>query len=318
MEQNAEKADAHDGVYGPCLVMARRKNGTRSLEGGGTSPNQSSRFSFRDNGNGDKGSLERAVRINWLSREVKRKLPHPNSLDKAQIASVVQNIRSEGQLQAQSSKILMFKRVNSNYTSTWPKSASISHGLSLMKGKKVAPCNNFSFGDQSSVVGVLSLSSVVLSQPKVCANPLMLFLSLPPRVQQWASKAKLRANLIRAMMWFSLKHKKVQKLPLMERSVKVGRLPYSDPIWETPVPCSVKMSECLTERRNLGLMGIKQITAFILLLVNLGMEMGVLQVMVTLFLGESKIREVLRRRGWILKVEVEVRSLSVDCPIPPP
>lgn len=64
----------------------------------------------------------------------------------------------------------MFKRVDSNYTSTWPKSASIPHRLSLMKGKKGAPRNRFSFGEQSSVVGVLSLSSSILSQPKVCAN----------------------------------------------------------------------------------------------------------------------------------------------------
>lgn len=50
----------------------------------------------------------------------------------------------------------MFKRGDSNFTSTQPKSASISHKLSSVKGKKGTARNRFSFGEQSSTVGVLA------------------------------------------------------------------------------------------------------------------------------------------------------------------
>nr|POE89608.1 hypothetical protein CFP56_02327 [Quercus suber] len=73
-------------------------------------------FSFRDNSNGEKGSLDQAVVLDGPAREVKRKMPPLKFLDKAQIASVVQSIRSEGQLQAQSSPILMLKSGDTNYT----------------------------------------------------------------------------------------------------------------------------------------------------------------------------------------------------------
>lgn len=43
---------------------------------------------------------------------------------------------------------------------------------------------------------------------------------------------------------------------------------------------------------------------------------GVLQHIGTLFPGEGQTREVLKRTEWSLKEEAELRSLSVDCPIP--
>ena len=69
-EQYAEQVDVHEGVYRPWIVVARRKNGTKTLKSGGTSPRQSSGFSFRDNGNVDKESLVRADVLYGPLREV--------------------------------------------------------------------------------------------------------------------------------------------------------------------------------------------------------------------------------------------------------
>ena len=56
-KQNTKQNDMHKGVYRPWIMMACRKNGTKNLKSGGTSPRQSSGFSFRDNGNVEKESL---------------------------------------------------------------------------------------------------------------------------------------------------------------------------------------------------------------------------------------------------------------------
>ena len=72
-----------DGVYEPWIVVGHRKNGTKPLKSGGTSPRQSSGFSFRDNDNVEKGSLDWAVVLHGPTREVKRKLSPPKLLVKA-------------------------------------------------------------------------------------------------------------------------------------------------------------------------------------------------------------------------------------------
>nr|POE89609.1 hypothetical protein CFP56_02328 [Quercus suber] len=38
LEQNSEQVDVYDGVYGPWLMVACRKNETKPLKSGGTSP----------------------------------------------------------------------------------------------------------------------------------------------------------------------------------------------------------------------------------------------------------------------------------------
>ena len=57
-----------------------RKNGTKSVKRGGTSPRQSSGFGFKDYGNVEKESVERAIMLHGPSREVKRKLSPSNGL----------------------------------------------------------------------------------------------------------------------------------------------------------------------------------------------------------------------------------------------
>ena len=92
-EQSLEQVDVQDGVYGPWIVVARRKHRTKLLKRGGTSPRQSNGFSFNDNGNVEKGSSDRAIVLDGPTREAMRKLSPLKLLDKAQIASAVQSNR---------------------------------------------------------------------------------------------------------------------------------------------------------------------------------------------------------------------------------
>ena len=108
-EQSKDQVDMREGVYGPWIVVACRKNETKPLKSGGTSPRQSSGVSFRNSEYVEKGSLDQAAVLDGLNRETKRKLSPPKFLDKAQIASVVQSIRQEGKHQAQPSPTLMLK-----------------------------------------------------------------------------------------------------------------------------------------------------------------------------------------------------------------
>ena len=135
----------HEGVYGPWIMVARRKNGTKLLKSGGTSPRQSSGFNFRDNGNVEKESLVRADALYGPLREVKRKLSPSKFIDRAQITAVVQSLRSDGPKQAQYSPSLMLKNGDSKPTSTRPKLAHISQRFSSVKGKKGAACSGFTF-----------------------------------------------------------------------------------------------------------------------------------------------------------------------------
>ncbi|XP_075669886.1 uncharacterized protein LOC142639621 [Castanea sativa] len=171
-EQYTGQVDVHDSMYGPWIVVACRKNGTKLLKSGGTSPRQNSGFSFKDNGNMGKESLDRAVVLRGPSRDVKRNLSPPKLLDRAQIAAVVQSIRSEGSKQAQFSPNLELKSGDAYYTSTQPKSDHKTQRLSSMKGKKGAARSVFSMGEHSSAVGGKKSSSAMFSQPKVIVEPM--------------------------------------------------------------------------------------------------------------------------------------------------
>ena len=142
----------HEGVYGSWVMVTCRKNGTKQVKSGGTSPKQSTGFNFRDNGIVEKGSLDRVVVIHGPTREAKRKLSLLFLLDKAQIASVVQSLRSEGQKQAHSSPTLNSNNGDTNYISTRPKSTQNTQRLPSVKGKKGAARNRFSFGEHNSAI----------------------------------------------------------------------------------------------------------------------------------------------------------------------
>ena len=72
-EKYSGQAGVHDGVYGPWIMVARKKNGTKSVKSGGISPRQNSGFSFRNYGDVEKESVEQAGVLHGPSREVKRK-----------------------------------------------------------------------------------------------------------------------------------------------------------------------------------------------------------------------------------------------------
>ena len=95
-EQCVEQDVVHEGVYGPWVMVTRRKNGTKQLKSSGTSPKQSAGFRFRDNGFVEKGGLDRAGGGHGPIRDAKRKMSPPLFLDKAHFDSVVQSLRSEG------------------------------------------------------------------------------------------------------------------------------------------------------------------------------------------------------------------------------
>ena len=140
------------------------------MKSDGTSPKQSTGFNFRDNGTVEKGSLDRVVVLHGPTREAKRKLSPPFLLDKAQIASVVQSLRSEGQKQAHSSPTLNLNNGDTNYISTWPKSTKNTQRLSAVKGKKGAARNKFSFREHNSAVGGQLLNCTMSSQPSRSAE----------------------------------------------------------------------------------------------------------------------------------------------------
>ena len=89
-----------EGVYGPWIIVTRRKNGTRSLRSGGTSPRQSYGIGSRKYDYVDRESSARVAVLDGITREAKRKLAPPKFLDKAQITSVVQSFRQVGKDQA--------------------------------------------------------------------------------------------------------------------------------------------------------------------------------------------------------------------------
>ena len=101
---------------------------------------------------------------------MKRKLSPPKFIDRAQIATVVQSLRSDGPNQAQYSPSLMLKSGDSKPTSTRPKSAHISQRFSSVKGKKGAARSGFTFGGYSNVVVGSNSPCNMPSQPEVSAD----------------------------------------------------------------------------------------------------------------------------------------------------
>ena len=139
-------------MYGPWVVVARRKNGTNRLRSSGTSPKQSTGFSFRENGCVEKGFLDRAGGFLGPTRDAKRKMSPPLVFDKAQIASVVQSLRSEGQKLAHSSPNVFFND-DGNDSPTRPKASPNFQRLSSVKGKKGAARNKSYSGEHNGAAG---------------------------------------------------------------------------------------------------------------------------------------------------------------------
>nr|POE52928.1 hypothetical protein CFP56_51560 [Quercus suber] len=169
-EQSTEQEEGREGVYGPWIVVTRRKNRTKLLRSGGTSPKQSSVFSFKDNGYVEKESLVRADAHHGPSRDVKRKLSPPKFIERAQIATAFQSLRRDGPKQAQRNPKMMLKSGDAKPNVSRPKSVHISQSFSSVKEKKEAARSGFTFGEQSSAVGGSKSSCDMDSQLEVNAN----------------------------------------------------------------------------------------------------------------------------------------------------
>ena len=154
--------DVREGVYGPWIVVTRRKNGKKSLRSGGTLPRQSYGIGSRKSEYVDRESLARATVLDGVTREAKRKLAPLKFLDKAQIASVVQSFRQVGKDQAQPSPTLMLEN-----SDTRPILAQNSQRLALVKGKKGAARSRSTNGIQGSAAGVQSSNCISLNHSQV-------------------------------------------------------------------------------------------------------------------------------------------------------
>ena len=151
-EQCAEQDEVREGVYRSWVVVTRRKNGTKQLRSSGTSPKQSTGFSFRDNGFVEKGVLDQAGGVHGPIRDAKRKMSPPLFLDKAQIEAVVQTLRSEGPKLAQSSPSLDFN-VGGTDIPIRPKAIPNSQRLASVKGMKGAARNKSFVGEYNGTAG---------------------------------------------------------------------------------------------------------------------------------------------------------------------
>ena len=69
-EQSTEQADMREGVYGPWIVVARRKTGTNLLRSGGTLHRQSNGIGIRNSEFMDKGSMDRATVLDGVRRKL--------------------------------------------------------------------------------------------------------------------------------------------------------------------------------------------------------------------------------------------------------
>ena len=148
----AEQDVVHEGVYGPWVVVTRRKNGTKQLKSSGASPKQSAGVSFKDNGFVEKGGLDRAGGFHGPLRDAKRKMSPPLFIDKAHFESAVQCLRSEGPELAQSSPIRDFN-IGGNDIPTRSKTIPNSQRLASVKGKKGAARNRSFVGDCIGAAG---------------------------------------------------------------------------------------------------------------------------------------------------------------------
>ncbi|XP_050259306.1 uncharacterized protein LOC126704364 [Quercus robur] len=73
-EQSTEQEDVREGVYGPWIVVERRKNSTKPLRSGGIVPRQGNGLNTRTSDYVEKGAADRAAGIDGSNRESKRKM----------------------------------------------------------------------------------------------------------------------------------------------------------------------------------------------------------------------------------------------------
>ncbi|XP_030943405.1 uncharacterized protein LOC115968223 [Quercus lobata] len=168
-EQSTEKVDVREEVYGPWIVVKRRKNSTNPLRSGGTLPRQGSGMNTRTTEYMEKGIADRAAGIDGSNRESKRKMSPQSFVDKARFASVVQSIKQKGKAQTQQSPSLMLNRgvssQNLDRSSFYPN----SQRLTSVKGKKGAAHKKSHNDDQGSAVGAQSSHRTGFKQAQVSA-----------------------------------------------------------------------------------------------------------------------------------------------------
>nr|POE69896.1 hypothetical protein CFP56_38103 [Quercus suber] len=88
---------AHEDLYGPWVLVERKKNGTRFQRSGGSQGEQKNAFAVRNNGISEIRSMERLDRdrvgvVNGPERDSKKKLVAPRKLDKAQFENATKKI----------------------------------------------------------------------------------------------------------------------------------------------------------------------------------------------------------------------------------
>lgn len=95
-----------DTMYGPWVVVGRKKNGTKTQRNGGTPPRIANYYLRQMQGNCGNGvkaniGLGKAKPTNWLGRDAKRKLSPPRVINGAQLMSSLQTIQTNTHAQAQ-------------------------------------------------------------------------------------------------------------------------------------------------------------------------------------------------------------------------
>lgn len=132
----AEQRAVHEDLYGPWVVVAHKKQGTKNQRSGGNPPGLIKDFVFRGNSNVEVGSPDRAKMLIGLTRESKRRLSSPVSLDRAQIGVVFQRLGNESLQQAQPNSAQSWKVGETKTQSTQTLSTQNSPKLNTVKGKK--------------------------------------------------------------------------------------------------------------------------------------------------------------------------------------
>ena len=98
---DSEQESVHEGVYGPWVVVAWRKNGTKTHRSGGPSVENRNVFAFKSNGNVEvtkrmwnRECEDKTDMPSGPSRESKRKLSPIRLVDKGQLEKSIQRIGS--------------------------------------------------------------------------------------------------------------------------------------------------------------------------------------------------------------------------------
>lgn len=143
VRHDTEQDSTHEGVYGPWVVVTRRKNGTKSQKSGGPSAENRNVFAFKSNGNVE------ATKRTWINecedkaglpsgppRESKRKLSLFRFVDKAQLEKSIQRIGSGLTSEMQSGTSLRPSSSEPKFIPTWAASAQALLKPNSVKGKK--------------------------------------------------------------------------------------------------------------------------------------------------------------------------------------